>query len=74
MEVYYHAIVIQNVFMLFIQMLMNAKIILVDVPVSPIFLQTLDVSHSAATQWALITAYVLKDIFLNLISSLVKVI
>ena len=64
---------LQNVLMLFIQMLMNARIVLVDVPVSPIFLQTLDVSHSAATQWALITAYVLKDMFSNLISLLVKV-
>jgi len=52
---------------------MNARIILVVVVVSPIFLQKPDVSHSATTQWVLTIAYVLKDMFLNMMGLLVKV-
>jgi len=59
--------------MLFMQILMNARIILVDVAASPIFLQKLDVSRSVTTQWDHTTAYVLKDTFLNMMDLLVKV-
>jgi len=71
-EVCYHAIV-ANLTILFKQMLMNARIILVAVAVNPVFFQKKDVSHSATTQWVLTIAYVLEDMFLNMMGLLVKV-
>lgn len=54
-------------------MWMNARITLVVVAVSLLFLPMLDVSHNATTPWALITVYALKDMFLNMMALLVKV-